>query len=226
MISHGPSRSHRHPRGSAPCHPAWQWWRAHFLRRRRLCALPRSPGATLPRGRRRSVGMVPDAQPCASRPGAVRCRRVAPRARPGTPPLCRRHSRAAQARRPFLAGSFRRCRHGRGSSGGGRARARILPARTTGSRRARPFASASRALPTCSPPNRTPKRFRGCARPRASAGRWGTTASSPGSSGPPRAASNPASEDQNHGREPTRKRRISNGTLSALRHRELNALSP
>ncbi|MBU6396472.1 MAG: transposase [Sphingomonadales bacterium] len=39
---HGPSPSRRDPRHSAPYHAAWQSARAHVLRGRRLCALPRS----------------------------------------------------------------------------------------------------------------------------------------------------------------------------------------
>lgn len=66
----------------------------------------------LPRRRGRGVGLMPDAEPRASYPGALRPGRDAPRIGAGASRLCRHHPGAAQAQRPFLAGPVRRRRDG------------------------------------------------------------------------------------------------------------------
>ena len=112
-MPHGAPRSCRRARSSAPCDAARQWSRADLLRRRRLCALSRPARRTLPSGGGRGVGLVPDAEPRAPDPRAVRPGRLAPRARAGASRLCRHHPGAAQTQRSFLAGAVRRRRDGR-----------------------------------------------------------------------------------------------------------------
>jgi hypothetical protein len=75
--------------------------------------LSRPARGELPCRRGRGVGLVPDAEPRAPYPGAVRSRRAAERACTRASCLCRRHPGATQTQRTFLVGPVRRRRHGR-----------------------------------------------------------------------------------------------------------------